>query len=408
MGGPQAVLAALIVHVALVVATLTGGGEVFNDASERRLGRGADFYALYEAGYAVRDGRSVYARPVGHAPYSYGYRYLPFLGYTLGPAVTVLPPEAAYWSWVVVLEAVFLAVAWLTLARAPPSRRPAVAFVWALSTPFCLELFIGQFSFVTGALVAIALLALDEGRAARAGGAWTASLLVKTNSLLVAPVFAARGRWGLLAGAAGAVAALNAPYFVLEPGSFADARENLAVITDPAPTFAGALGLQTVISTVLSGGAREIVSLTAIAVLSAPVVWLVWRRPDPLVGGLALMCLHFVIYPEVWEHHYSLLLPLLALVIAMRADLARPLVALALLIDLPTPYFVLEHMARDSRGYDPRAFDPEPAWPDAGIAIYHAWKIVPVLGVLAVCAAWLARARAGTVPACPPRSPACA
>jgi hypothetical protein len=382
----------MAVHVALVAATLAGaGGDVFNDASERRVGRGADFYALYNAGDAVRHGRSVYSLETPRVRRAYGYRYLPFLGFTLGPLVTLLPPEAAYWSWVVALEALFLALAALTLARAPPGRRPALAFVWALSTPYCLELFIGQFSFLTGALVALTLLALDEGRVTRATAAWTGSLLVKTNSALLAPLFAARRRWGALVAAAGGVAALNAPYFLLEPGSFADARHNVAVITDRAPTHAGALGLQTIVSTILSGPAREVVSLGVIVALAVPTVWVVWRRPDPLVGGLALLCLHFVIYPEVWEHHYSLLLPVLALVIARRDALARPLIALALLIDLPTPYFVLERIARGSAGYDSRSFDPEGAWPALGIAIYHAWKVVPVLAVLTLCAVRLRR-----------------
>lgn len=405
LGRHRALVAALAVHAALLAAVCTGLLDgATNDSSERRRGRGVDFFSVYQAGVSARESCNMYAEtgcPLG-VPYAYPYRYLPFVGGALAQAATAVEPETAYWAWVGVLEAVLLLGGLFVLGRAPPRLRAPLAWVAALFTPFYLEVFLAQFSFLMGALVAVTAYALDRvgadrAAAGRATAAWTAALLVKTNAFLLAMLVAAQARLRMLLLAGGTVVVLNVPYFLIEPGSWPEAQENLGKITDPALTDAGALGLQSLVSLLAEPDAwvhypeswRLGVSLALMTLIGLPVLVAVWRRPDPIVGALALMSLHFVIYPDVWEHHYSLLLPLLALAIVLRAQLARGLLVCAAALALPTPYALLEWVSRDDPAYDPIAFDAQPPWPDAAVVGYHAWKVVPVLAILALSVRWL-------------------
>lgn len=400
LGRRWALLAALAVHAALLAAVCTDALDgATNDSSDRRHGRGADFFSVYQAGVSARDGCSVYgeARCPLDVPYAYPYRYLPFVGGALAQAATAVEPETAYWAWVGVLEAVLLLGALFVLGRAPPPLRAPLAWVGALFTPFYLEVFLGQFSFAMGALVAVTAYALDRERPGRATAAWTGALLVKTNAFLIAPLIAAQARLRMLVLAGATVAVLNVPYFLMEPGSWTAAQDNVGRIDEPAITDAGALGLQSLVTLLSQPGTwvhypeswRLAVSLALMALIGLPVLVAVWRRPDPIVGALALMSLHFVVYPDVWEHHYSLLLPLLALTIALRAELARGLLVCAAALALPTPYALLEAVSKDRAGYDPLAFDAQPPWPDAAVVGYHLWKVVPLLAVLALSLRWL-------------------
>src|SRR3712207_8101255 len=65
----------------------------FNDASLRK-GIAADFFAVYQAGYNAKEGESVYLYNEGVAtPYSYPFRYLPFIAYIIGIPLTFLRSE---------------------------------------------------------------------------------------------------------------------------------------------------------------------------------------------------------------------------------------------------------------------------------------------------------------------------
>jgi hypothetical protein len=72
---------------------------LFNDATLRK-GIAADFFAVYQAGYNAKLGESVYLYNEGVAtPYSYPFRYLPFIAYIIGIPLTFLKPFAAYYRF---------------------------------------------------------------------------------------------------------------------------------------------------------------------------------------------------------------------------------------------------------------------------------------------------------------------
>ncbi len=124
-------------------------------------GPGIDFFAVYHAGVNNRSGvspYSTYERSGGVTPYFFEFRYLPAVASTLGRMVSLVPPLAAYRAWVVVTELLFWLVALVVLRGLWQDSAGFVGWLaLVLSTPFFLELHMGQFTFVTGALLGVAL-----------------------------------------------------------------------------------------------------------------------------------------------------------------------------------------------------------------------------------------------------------
>ena len=98
-----------LVHLTLVILMLRGRlNSFFNDASLRK-GQAADFFAVYQAGYNAQNCESVYEDIEGVAtPYSYPFRYLPFIGYTLGVILNMFAPFTAYYIWIAIYEILYL------------------------------------------------------------------------------------------------------------------------------------------------------------------------------------------------------------------------------------------------------------------------------------------------------------
>ncbi len=221
-------IAAILVHTLMLISWRTGSwNPLFFDATVTHGQRGWDFYALYQAGHNVLTGYSVYDSdgtridmviPGGtYTP----FRYLPVVAYTLGALFNLVPPIWAYRLWVASVEATLLLCAALTWRLIPdPNRRARLTAMWLCYSPFYLELYMGQFSFVQGALVFIMLLlALHDRLDTWFDLTWTVSVLWKQNTALLAPLMARLGRWRALALTALAVMLTCGPYFALYPGS---------------------------------------------------------------------------------------------------------------------------------------------------------------------------------------------
>lgn len=399
--------AAIATHLLLLVSWRTGTlNPLFFDAVVTQGRRGWDFYALYQAGHNVLRGDSAYESdgsrievviPGGtYTP----YRYLPLTAYTLGAALNLLPPRWAYRLWVAITEVTLLACLALTWRIVPnPNRRARLAAMWLVYTPYYLELYMGQFSFVQGALVFLMLLAAGLRTAAYASLTarfdlpWIASVLWKQNTALFAPLMARLGRWRALAGLAALVALTSLPYFLLVPGSAAAFMRNLQ--SDPPWFQLGNLGFrQLVFDAMWSAGdvlgveipaASYAAAQTAVVVvfLALPLALTVLDpRPD-VVRHLALwMSTYFLIYHHVWEHHYVMLLPVLV-VLAMRAE--GPWIwAIYALLALPTPYYLIDPQGQ-AAVLDAMRWTPiRPLWQDLA---YHASKALPTLA-LYVLLAW--------------------
>ena len=379
----------------LFVASLFLGwlDPLFNDATHR-LPRGLDFYAVYQKSHEFSEGRSLYA-PVDYrhlvvphcAPY---FRYLPTWAWLMAHTLCRLEPEPAYWVWVAFCESLLLVCLALFLARARSLEDRAWQIViWLCFTPYYLEMFVGQFTFAAAALLALACLALDRGRQAVGALGLTLSVCVKQVGLLLVPPLVLLGRRRVGLAALAAPALLSASYFVTHPKELPLFLRASAYGT-PNRLHAGNLGLVALLQEGLRAAGLDPLgslgaSLSALLPL-AVVVWLVWltwrfRATDNVVPLLLLWIAgYFLIGPDVYEHHWVLLLPVLAW-----ARLARPSLPLALIyvwLALPTPFALVDVGGLPRQEF----FEVENLWWSAGqhgrILLYHAWKIAPTVALL--------------------------
>ena len=372
----------------------------FFDSTVLTGGRGLDFYSIYQAGYNARHGWDIYEGDAEHITVVVGhftpYRYLPVVAYTVGAALSLLPPLTAYKAWVVLLELTLLGCAALTWrrTRADPDLAARLVAMWLVFTPFYLELFLGQFSLIQGALILGMLLAVAGRPRQTAGeplagqrtqwfdGLWTASVLWKINTAVFAPLWLRLGRWRPVAVMLALVVVTTLPYFLIFP---AHARELLA--NNFGATVAGYelgnLGFRQLVFealAVVGAGpvAQRLTQLAVVAAVGGLSLALTWWRPKAPVAALLSLWLaaYFLASPQVWEHHYIMLLP--AVVVAYRARPGWALAGLWLLLALPTPFGFIGLQPIIAANRDLRAFALQPAWQPL---IQHAAKALPTLAL---------------------------
>lgn len=388
---------ALMIHIGLLVGWRWQMPLVpyFFDATVLNGGRGLDFYAIYQAGYNARHGVDIYENDPARAPivvpHFTPYRYLPIVAYTVGAALSLVTPLTAYKIWVVVLTLTL----WGCLALVYFWTRPdlvawaRVAAVWLVFTPFYLELFMGQFSLVEGALVLGMLWAAERGHWRGFDLAWWASVLWKILTVALTPALLVGRRWWVLGLCALSVGLTTLPYFALFPAHALDFwRNNFGQSVQGHEL--GNLGLrQLVFETLAVAGAApagqatpdtqawaQLALVGAIGLSALLVTW--WTRERKDVAGLAAVWLtaFLLASPQVWEHHYVLLLPVLTL--AYLRTRALGVLGLGLLLALPTPFGFSPLQPLIAANHDLRAFPLEPAgW----ALLQHASKALPALGL---------------------------
>jgi hypothetical protein len=321
--------------------------------------------------------------------------------------------------WVACTELALLACIALTWRSVRDrDRRARLAAMWLCYTPYLLELYMGQFSFVQGALVfAMLVLALRaarprvvEPREAELNGAqprgaawqrplgwafdgaWIGSVLWKQNTALFAPLMIRLKRWRSLVLLALAVLLTSLPYFARYPGSLDAFSRNFRgeppwfqlgnlgfrqLVFDAMWSLGDVLGVE--LPQIAYAGAQSAVVLVFVALSLALLA--LDRRPDVVLHISLWMSVYFLIYHHVWEHHYVMLLPVLVALVMRRES---PLLwALYILLALPTPFYLI-----DPRGQvavlDAMRWTPiRPLWQDL---LYHASKAIPALALYG----WLA------------------
>ena len=372
----------------------------FFDATVLSGGRGLDFYSIYQAGYNARHGWDIYegdpARVEIVVPYFTPYRYLPVVAYTLGAGLSLLPPLTAYKAWVVIVELTLLACAALTWrrTRGDPDLAAVLTAMWLAFTPFYLELFMGQFSLVQGALLLGMLLAvaapprtaaeppLTAERARLLDGLWLASVLWKINTVIFAPLWLRLGRWRAVVVLGLVVAATTVPYFLAFPAHARDLLLNNFGNRVAAHEL-GNLGFRQLVFEALAAlgagaAVQQVAQWAVVGLVGGLSLWLTWRQPGAPVAALISLWLaaFFLASPQVWEHHYVMLLP--AIIVAYRARPGWVLAGLWLLLALPTPFGFIGLQPVIAANHDLRAFALEPAWQPLA---QHAAKALPALGL---------------------------
>lgn len=370
---PRALLAALavaaLVHLALVFSVASAPLAVdarppdpsrrsvvwplYHDAVHR-VGPASDFFALYHAGVQVTHRDDPYGGRDRdqQTPYFFPYRYAPALAFAAGPPLLGLAPATAWRLWIVALEALLAAVI-VRLWRFAPTRevRVFIALTLLLSTPYFLELHMGQFTFASVALVTIALLG---ERVASRSAAFAAAAFMKVFPLVAAPALV-RDRAGRVAvvAAVALVALTNGPLFLVDPSLWQGFSRNFATQTDGFNTGNfGFVYLVRLLGEALSGpwGATSWAALARVLQVvplgvAAVAAFRSQHRERVALGGATLVVAHHLGYPHVWEHHMSavLVMALVMLASLVRADgswrrSARVVAAAAVALALPTTF----------------------------------------------------------------------
>ena len=361
---------------------------LFNDSSH--TAQGYDFQVYYLAGKAVLAGQDPYG-----VQGAFGFRYLPAFAQVIARGFALLSPLTSYSLYLLMSELILAADVFLTWKWAKPGMGRAIAVcLWLAPTPLYLELYMGQVSLWAASLLFYLFYALDQGETRRAGLAWTAAVLIKPNALLLVPAFVRQRHWWPLALCGAVVVCTSVPHFALFPGSWDTfCQLNLGALqVEGALTHAGNLGLWGLLVSLCAKAAglsiahltsladlplwgRAVVLVLTAAVLAATLAATVRAAtPDRLLPFTLWLSTFFLIYKDVWEHHYVFLLPVLV-VLYLRTP-SPWLLAAAIAIALPTPLVFLDLYPgiKDN-------IDPERTWSAWTSLLYRCPKLLPVLGL---------------------------
>lgn len=370
-----------------------------------------DFFAIYEAGHRAIEGQSLYyggwAEPA-LAPYGAPYRYVPIFAYLAAP-MTVLPAWWAYWGWVAFNELLLVLNAYATWRIAGKERWGVIAAaMWFVFTPFYLEQYMGQFSFLMATALFWTGVGLVRGRELLAGPAWLLSLITKSNSALMAPLFLRIGWWRTFV-AGSALLALNLPYFLWRRYDFElFYKMNFTGFLDPPldrfvlyhPADHGGLAFLRNWAMTLDPTLADLpVALSlglAIGVVGCSLAaTFLPRKVDPLALFAVWVAAFFLFFHVVWEFHYVMFLPVLVLLVALRPA-ARPwALAAYVLVALPTPYWLLNNVWNTASPEAIGLLRVQATWPAWGVVLQHAAKPLPVAALWAYLAVRLVRQELG-------------
>jgi hypothetical protein len=428
---------AAIIHVAMLIGWRwqTPLVPYFFDATVLSGGRGLDFYSIYQAGYNARHGADIYegdpAKIAVAVPYFTPYRYLPVVAYMVGAALSLFAPLTAYKIWVVVVELTLLLCVGLTYRRVRDLDRFArLAAMWLCFTPYYLELFMGQFSLVQGALVFGMLLLADphprplsplgrgestpsnlpigkRGELTTFERLWLASILWKMNTIIFVPVFLRLRRFRILVVTTLVVTVTTLPYFLIFPAHLRDFLANNFGNSVTGHEL-GNLGFRQLVFELLatlgaSASLQRLTQLAVVAIVLGVALLLTFPRSQwrlgirdwksfapsnlqprsaslrgqlsPISNLLSLwLVTFFLVSPQVWEHHSVMLLP--ALVVAYWQKPDWRILLIWLLLALPTPFGFIGLQPVIAANHDLRAFALEPAWQPL---LQHASKAIPTL-----------------------------
>ena len=385
--------AAVVIHVVMFCSLFYGYLNPLFDNSTTQL-QGVDFFSIYQAGTRAVHGQGIYTWPAANSvPYAAPYRYLPFFAFTGAAAFNLLPAVSGYWLWVDLIEVMVAANVWLTF-RITPDRnwRWVAAALWLVFTPLYLEEYMGQWSFLMATLMLWTAVALERGRAGLSATSWGLSVLIKSNSALLGPIYLRMRQWRVLFGLGAALVLLNLPYFVLRPGDgryfwdfnfapfFGSASSRLNLVNS------GDLSAVSLIRTAwlsLDGGAARVPPtvehgfIAAIIVLSFCAT-LLPRRLDVVALFAVWSCSFFLVYFS-WEHHYVMLLPALVLLVALRPQYRLVALFAFVCVALPTPFAIFQHYYATPQPEGYGITSPQWQWPAWAAVIDHVTKPVPVL-----------------------------
>ncbi len=286
---------------------------------------GGDFFQLYRSGLDVRNGTSIYQnypddmdprlkREMDQAvPFHPPNRYPPGFAWTIGLLLTTMKPWTAFWFWVIVHEIVLvfcIAKSW-KLAAGSRVRFKIATAMWLAFLPWYLELYMGQTTFIIMAATFILAAHLDDRAGSfHAGVWWTVSLITKPITLLFAPVLIKKRRLGMLVTGLAVAIGSSALYFIKHPNDtmlFLRWMSGEEMVLSLGNYCFQALTYRFHTSDWVTRGFAVLFVLIGL--------YMTFRRkrthPNRMIA--IWVCIYFLAYTHVWEHHLVLFLPALIL-----------------------------------------------------------------------------------------------
>ncbi len=347
-----------------------------------RVPRGLDFFSIYQSGYNFLHGKSVYYGVRNYryekkffvVPYFSGFRYLPVYACLYGAALTIFQPWTAYWTWIAVVEILLLLNIYLMTFYTHDQRlRLLIAASWLAYSPYYIELHIGQQSMVTVTLLHfLGVMYLRHNRKLCDTG-YILSVLWKLNTLLLLPVWLRMRRWKSMLILFASIIILSAPYFLFFPDSFKEfiSYFHMKLI----PNGPSSLGFWAFFASIYAhlnphGSALRTIlnSWNIVIILVSAAATFLPKKIDFISTFALWICIYFLTYQYVWEHHYVMLMPAISLLTGKERNMKW--LWIWLFCALPTPYYFLNI---------PSLPMPQLQWTFIQDFIYHGIKIIPVL-----------------------------
>ncbi len=357
-----AVVIGLLLHISFLLSLSTGHWDSYFHAGMKDEAKGVDFFAVYVTGYQLLDYESIYPvkkalvngkrkyvlkeklpgddeRRIRAAP----FRYLPTAAY-LAVLMNLVAPWTAYNLWIILNVILFFTCIFMLgfHFRSVKAMHVAAA-MYFFFTPWYPEILWGQRSFLQSFFILCMLLSISSGRPVRAAGWWIASVLWKMNTAICLPAFIRWRRWKSIGWLLIAATVTCGPYFIIHPK---DIGKFFAMnFRPPDMAYSGNFGLQGLLADILMLYGHDNCSAARItATISTIVIILLICLIATILANRArfveCVCLwftsFFLVYQDVWEHHFVMLLPVITFLYLKRPG--RFLWFAWFLIALPTAY----------------------------------------------------------------------
>ncbi|MFQ5453044.1 MAG: glycosyltransferase 87 family protein [Candidatus Zixiibacteriota bacterium] len=203
----------LVIHYIILFFILNRSLDfLFNDASHR-IGPGSDFFALYNAGKNWLLGNGIYM----HGP-GYGFRYHPILAMTILSYISYFDYNPAYWIWVGINEILFLATLYFIRKLIPEVKYYLIiCSLLVFFSPYYLEIYMGNASFIVGTLLLIAFYYYREKKDSKFFSLFIISILIKPIGLLFLPFLLLYRKYKIVILTIIIIFGLALPYFLIHP-----------------------------------------------------------------------------------------------------------------------------------------------------------------------------------------------
>jgi hypothetical protein len=313
-------------------------------AETQRLNPGYDFFQIYRSGLGLRQGIGIYdilltgeAKSVGaeldtQIPFHPPNRYFPIMSFTAGYPLSFMSPWQAYLLWVILIECSLGITIFLTLKWYGWGRGFWGALLWIWFTPYYLDIYLGQTSFIVAVLLFVLLAGLDRSKPGFVGFAYTTGLLIKPVPLYLTFVLLGLKRWKTLAAGMGLLLLTSFGYFVSYPEELSGFL-SWCVGMKPLPS----INLPGILGYVLPFG---IIQLFSVSILFATLYFTVRYKSQPVLTASLWVAAYFLTYTHLWEHHYAFMVSVLILLWIRTGS--HSLLILFLLIALPSPYLLID------------------------------------------------------------------